>query len=44
MIREAGGYISDADGGSDPLAKGSVACGNEFTHRELLKLLKKAKG
>jgi myo-inositol-1(or 4)-monophosphatase len=44
MIREAGGFVSDADGGSDPLAKGSIACGNEFTHRELLKLLKKAKG
>jgi myo-inositol-1(or 4)-monophosphatase len=44
LIREAGGYISDADGGSDPLAKGSIACGNEVMHRELLKLLKKAKG
>ncbi|NIX77924.1 inositol monophosphatase family protein [Microvirga terricola] len=44
MVREAGGYISDADGGSDPLRKGSVACGNEIMHRELLKLLKKAKG
>jgi myo-inositol-1(or 4)-monophosphatase len=44
MIREAGGFVSDADGGSDPLAKGSVACGNEIIHRELLKLLKSAKG
>lgn len=44
MIREAGGFISDADGGSDPLTKKSVACGNEIVHRELLKLLKKAKG
>jgi len=44
MIREAGGFVSDADGGSDPLSKGTVACGNETTHRELLKLLKKAKG
>ncbi|MBL0405164.1 inositol monophosphatase [Microvirga aerilata] len=44
MIREAGGFISDADGGSDPLTKGSVACGNEIMHRELLRLLKKAKG
>jgi myo-inositol-1(or 4)-monophosphatase len=44
MIREAGGFVSDADGGSDPLTKGSVACGNEIIHRELLKLLKKAKG
>ena len=44
MVREAGGFISDADGGSDPLAKGSVVCGNEIMHRELLKLLKKARG
>ncbi len=44
MVREAGGFVSDADGGNDPLAKGSVACGNEFMHRELLKLLKTAKG
>ncbi|QRM28893.1 inositol monophosphatase family protein [Microvirga sp. VF16] len=43
MIREAGGFVSDADGGSDPLAKGTIACGNEIMHRELLKLLKKAK-
>jgi len=44
MIREAGGFVSDADGGSDPIAKGSIACGNEIMHRELLTLLKKAKG
>ena len=43
MIREAGGFVSDADGGSDPMAKGSIACGNEVMQRELLKLLKKAK-
>ena len=42
MIREAGGFVSDAEGGSDPLAKGSVACGNESLHRELVKLLKQA--
>jgi myo-inositol-1(or 4)-monophosphatase len=44
IIREAGGFVSDPDGGSDPLSKGSVACGNEIIHRELLQLLKKAKG
>ncbi|MCD6071185.1 MAG: inositol monophosphatase [Microvirga sp.] len=43
MVREAGGFVSDADGGSDPMAKGSIACGNEVMQRELLKLLKKAK-
>src|SRR5215213_10797743 len=42
LVREAGGFISDADGGEDPLAAGSVACGNEVLHRELLGLLKAA--
>ncbi|MET0743650.1 MAG: inositol monophosphatase family protein [Microvirga sp.] len=43
LIREAGGFVSDADGGGDPLTARSIACGNEFTHRELVKLIKKAK-
>jgi myo-inositol-1(or 4)-monophosphatase len=43
LVREAGGYISDADGGSDPLNARSIACGNESLHRDLLKLLKQAK-
>jgi myo-inositol-1(or 4)-monophosphatase len=42
MIREAGGYISDADGGTDMLTKGSVCAGNEYIQRQLLDLLKKA--
>jgi myo-inositol-1(or 4)-monophosphatase len=42
LLREAGGFVSDADGGSDPVAKRSVACGNEGLHRELVKLLKQA--
>ena len=42
LLREAGGFVSDADGGSDPLGKLSVACGNEVLHRELVKLLKQA--
>ena len=43
LVREAGGFVSDADGGGDPIAAGSVACGNDVLHRELLDLLKKAK-
>jgi myo-inositol-1(or 4)-monophosphatase len=43
LIREAGGFISDADGNSDPFRTGSVACGNETLHRELLALLKQAR-
>ena len=42
LIREAGGYISDADAGNVPLKTGSIACGNEVLHRELVKLLKQA--
>jgi myo-inositol-1(or 4)-monophosphatase len=42
LIREAGGYVSDADGGSNPLATQTIACGNEIMHRELLKLIKQA--
>ncbi len=42
LIREAGGYVSDADGGTDMFAKGSVAAGNETLHRELLGLLRTA--
>jgi myo-inositol-1(or 4)-monophosphatase len=42
MVREAGGFVSDADGGADPVATRSIACGNEILHRELLALLKQA--
>ncbi len=42
LIREAGGFVSDADGGSDPLKTQTIACGNETLHRELLKLIKQA--
>jgi myo-inositol-1(or 4)-monophosphatase len=43
LVREAGGFVSEADGGDDPIGAGSVACGNEIMHRELLKLLREAK-
>jgi myo-inositol-1(or 4)-monophosphatase len=42
LVREAGGFVSDADGGDAMLAKGSIVAGNETIHRELLKLLKNA--
>jgi myo-inositol-1(or 4)-monophosphatase len=41
LVREAGGFVTDADGGADPLATKSVACGNEVLHRDLLALLKR---
>jgi myo-inositol-1(or 4)-monophosphatase len=42
LVREAGGFVADADGGDAILAKGSVVAGNETMHRELLRLLKEA--
>ena len=42
ILREAGGYVSDADGKDGMLDKGSVVAGNEPIHRHLLKLLKAA--
>ena len=42
LIREAGGFVSDAEGGSNPIETGTIACGNETLHRELLRLLKSA--
>lgn len=42
LIKEAGGYVSDADGGSNPIETGSVVCGNEILQRELVKLLAQA--
>jgi myo-inositol-1(or 4)-monophosphatase len=42
MVREAGGYVSDLDGGDAMLAKGHIAAGNETIHRDLLKTLKAA--
>jgi myo-inositol-1(or 4)-monophosphatase len=43
LLREAGGYVSDADGGDKPLTAGTIACGNEVMHRELLAMIKAAK-
>lgn len=42
MVREAGGFVSDADGGPEPMTARSVACGNEVLHRELVRLLRGA--
>ncbi|OYW55670.1 MAG: inositol monophosphatase [Azorhizobium sp. 32-67-21] len=42
MIREAGGYVSDLDGGDKVLEKGDVIAGNEEMHRDLLALLRSA--
>lgn len=42
ILREAGGFISDADGKDRVLETGNVVAGNEAIHRALLKQLKAA--
>jgi myo-inositol-1(or 4)-monophosphatase len=39
MVREAGGFVTDAHGGQDMLSSGDVVAGNETIHRGLLKLI-----
>ena len=42
LLREAGGFFSDCDGGDDMFAKGHIAAGNDAIHKELLRVLKGA--
>ena len=42
IVKEAGGFITDAEGGADILAKGSVCAGNETIHSQLLALIRSA--
>ena len=42
LVREAGGFVSDADGGEAIMAKGAIVAGNEFMQRELIRLLREA--
>ena len=37
LIREAGGFVSDRDGGQDMFGTGTIVAGNEPVHRALLK-------
>jgi myo-inositol-1(or 4)-monophosphatase len=43
LVREAGGYATDADGGSTLLKTGSVVAGNQAVHKALLELLAAAR-
>ena len=43
IIREAGGFVTDADGGTDILGTGSICAGNEAIHSQLLALIRGAK-
>jgi myo-inositol-1(or 4)-monophosphatase len=40
LVREAGGFVNDCDGGDDMFAKGHIAAGNEAIQKELLHVLK----
>ncbi|MEI7806408.1 MAG: inositol monophosphatase family protein [Hyphomicrobiales bacterium] len=42
LVREAGGFATDLDGGEDMFAKGSIVAGNEAMQREVLRVLKTA--
>ena len=43
IVREAGGFVSDADGGTAMFETGGVLAGNEDIHRKVLAVLKGAK-
>jgi len=40
LITEAGGFVTEIDGGRDPLSGGSILAGTPTLHFELMKLLK----
>ena len=42
IVREAGGFVSGCDGEANFLETGSICCGNETMHREMLGLLRGA--
>ena len=42
MVREAGGVVTDMDGGAKMLDAGHVLASNEALHPQFLKLLKEA--
>ncbi|MGH6674527.1 MAG: inositol monophosphatase family protein, partial [Xanthobacteraceae bacterium] len=42
LVREAGGFATDLDGGEAIIAKSQIVAGNETMHRELIRLLRAA--
>ena len=42
LMREAGGFVTDLDGGADMLDRGEICAGNESLHRQLLDTIRKA--
>ena len=43
MVREAGGFATDLDGGDSIFTKRQVVAGNEFLHKALLEVLKESR-
>ena len=43
LVREAGGFVTDLDGGDAILTKSQIAAGNDTMHHELLRLLKRGR-
>ena len=43
IVREAGGFVTDADGGPDMLTLGSICAGNDAIHPQLLRLIRSAR-
>jgi myo-inositol-1(or 4)-monophosphatase len=42
LVREAGGIVTDLSGRDKMLETGDICAGNEFIHRDILKLVKDA--
>ena len=42
LVREAGGFVTDLSGRDSMLTSGDVIAGNEYIHRELLRLIAQA--
>jgi myo-inositol-1(or 4)-monophosphatase len=42
LVREAGGFVTDSEGGDEPFATGNVVAGNDAIHKEVLRVLKGA--
>jgi myo-inositol-1(or 4)-monophosphatase len=42
LVREAGGFISDCDGGDEMMTKGHIVAGNEAIQKAVLRILRQA--
>jgi myo-inositol-1(or 4)-monophosphatase len=43
LVREAGGFVTDLEGGDTMLSSGDISAGNEGIQRDLLRTLKEAR-